>query len=120
MTRKTLWILALGLFACGSTAVGVAATKAANGQCPAVGDKACESDDSATKADVDECNGNMNDPKCGGLYTDFYKCIGTNAACDTNGHQSADYTVCTDASVAWTDCTGVTYDGGILVDAGGT
>ncbi|MEO8800575.1 MAG: hypothetical protein ABI551_21960, partial [Polyangiaceae bacterium] len=47
-------LLAVSAFACNATE-GVAGGKAANGECPAVGDKVCTSDNAATQADVDDC-----------------------------------------------------------------
>lgn len=113
-----LLLVAGGVFACNST-TGVAGGKAANGECPAVGDKVCTSDDAATQSDVDDCTQRMTDPTCGAAYTTYYTCLGKNVDC-TGGHNAEDVQKqCGTELSAYAACKGISSDGGTLADDSG-
>ncbi len=96
--------LAVGSFACSSSSD--AASKAADGDCPAVGDKVCSAEDAATQKDVDQCNTLKGDAKCGSAFTSYYKCLGANVSCDSSGKNTEDTTkVCQTEAKAYSDCS---------------
>ena len=106
-------VLSVGAFACSSSSD--AASKAADGDCPAVGDKVCSNDDAATQSDVDQCNSLKSDSKCGDKFTAYYKCLGANVSCDSNGHNTDDGSKCQSEATAYGTCASgstSTGDGG--------
>ncbi|MGH7280104.1 MAG: hypothetical protein ACRELY_01150 [Polyangiaceae bacterium] len=92
------------MFACSSSSDAAAA--AANGDCPAVGSKACPNDPAEAQSDVDQCNQSKNDPKCGSQFTDVLKCEGSNLKCGSDGKVDAQGTLssCGTQVNAYTTC----------------
>jgi hypothetical protein len=51
------------------------------GQCGKVGDKFCPSDPGISAVTLDACSQAKMDPKCGGLYVDYLRCLGEHTTC---------------------------------------
>jgi hypothetical protein len=70
------------VYACGSSSD--AASQAAGGNCPTVGEKACPNDDAVTQDDVDQCNA-ARSGACSSSYVSALECEGNNVMCNSSG-----------------------------------
>lgn len=76
----------------------------ANGDCPSAGSKQCPNDAAITQAQVDECNKERVDAKCGGKYVDLLKCAGSNTSCGSDGKSVVSATACDAQTNAAVSC----------------
>lgn len=115
-----MWLASLAVVVCWTVAVGCnsssvpsaspdASASGGTGDCTP---KLCPNDAPPPQADIDACNKEMSDPKCGATYAEAQKCTSANRVCGTDGKYDSvkTFATCSAQTKAYATCAA--SDGG--------
>ena len=111
MKKVALWLSVVA--GAGAIALSVSTTACSNGgSCSYV--SKCGNDAPMTQDQVTACNNKLNNPACGGLYSDYLGCFQSHQTCTTNGTTDETITngTCGAQYAKWQNCCYGT-DGGV-------